>query len=68
MALTSSFCQVHKLLRVITLKMHPFPGATMGSMRELGMIKGYLKGISWELATLNPILFLEKFGGIHDSD
>lgn len=40
----------------------------MGSMRELGMIKGYLKGISWELATLNPILFLEKFGGIHDSD
>lgn len=44
MALTSLFCQVHKLLRVKTLKMHPFLWATRGSMRELGVDKRLFEG------------------------
>lgn len=53
MALTSSFCQVHKLLRVVTLKMHPFLGATMGSMRELGYDKRLFEG--HKLGASNPV-------------
>ena len=52
MALTSSFCQVHKLLKVITLKMHPFLRANMGSMRELSYDKRLFKG--HKLGASNP--------------